>query len=83
MGKFHEIIGKYRTVQMDIKLLDETPVRAMLYGMLTRQIDILKEEIRRLLEFGVIEVGQSDYTSPMILAESPGKDPHSCIVIGS
>ena len=90
IGKFQEIVGKYRAVfssdpgctplvQMDIKLLDETPIRVRPYRMSARQIDILKEEIRRLLELGVIEVGQSDYASPVILVESPGKDPHSCI----
>ncbi|MCP8719654.1 MAG: reverse transcriptase domain-containing protein, partial [Asgard group archaeon] len=90
IGKFQEIIGKYGAVfssdpgctplvEMDIKLLDETPVRARPYRMSQRQICILKEEIRRLLELGVIEVGQSDYASPMILVEVPGKDPRPCI----
>ena len=66
-------------VQMDIKLLDETLVRVRPYQMSARQIDILKEEIRRLLKLAVIEVGESDYASPMILVEYPGKDPCPCI----
>ncbi|GFU71134.1 retrovirus-related Pol polyprotein from transposon 297 [Trichonephila clavipes] len=44
-----------------------------------RQINILREEIKRLLELGVIEIGQSDYTSPLILVESPNKDPRPCV----
>ena len=90
IGKFQEIVGKYRAVfssdpgftplvQMNIKLLDETWVRVRPYPMSPRQIDILKEEIRRLLELGVIKVRQSNYASPMILVESPGKDLHPCI----
>ena len=66
-----EIVGKYKNVfssylgctflvQMNIKLLDETPIRARFYRMSARQIDMLKEEIRRLFELGVVEVGQSD-----------------------
>ncbi|XP_035205467.1 uncharacterized protein LOC118180492 [Stegodyphus dumicola] len=80
IGKFQEVIRKCTfLVEMDIKLLDETPVRVRPYRMSARQTDILKEEIRRLLELGVIEVGQSDYASPMILVEVPGKDPRPCI----
>ncbi|GFX02119.1 hypothetical protein TNCV_1750041 [Trichonephila clavipes] len=47
--------------------------------MSPRQINILREEIKRLLELGVIEIGQSDYTSPLILVESPNKDPRPCV----
>ncbi|GFT11728.1 retrovirus-related Pol polyprotein from transposon 297 [Trichonephila clavipes] len=48
-------------------------------GSVSRQINILREEIKRLLELGVIEIGQSDYTSPLILVESPNKDPRPCV----
>ncbi|GFW93889.1 retrovirus-related Pol polyprotein from transposon 297 [Trichonephila clavipes] len=47
--------------------------------MSPRQINILREEIKRLLELGVIEIGESDYTSPLILVESPNKDPRPCV----
>ncbi|KAF8795001.1 Transposon Ty3-I Gag-Pol polyprotein like [Argiope bruennichi] len=32
-----------------------------------------------MLDLKIIEVGESDYTSPMILVEAPGSDPRSCI----
>ncbi|KAG8196639.1 hypothetical protein JTE90_006549 [Oedothorax gibbosus] len=32
-----------------------------------------------MLEMKVIEPGDSDFTSPMILVEAPGKDPRPCI----
>ncbi|XP_035217346.1 uncharacterized protein LOC118190700 [Stegodyphus dumicola] len=90
IGKFQEDIRKYGAVfssdpgctflvEMYIKLLEETPVKVRPYRMSARQTDILKEEIRRLLELGVIEVGQSDYAWPMILVEVSGKDPRPCI----
>ncbi|GFX58637.1 retrovirus-related Pol polyprotein from transposon 297 [Trichonephila clavipes] len=47
--------------------------------MSPRQINILREEIKHLLELGVIEIGQSDYTSPLILVESRNKDPRPCV----
>ncbi|GBO35270.1 Retrovirus-related Pol polyprotein from transposon 17.6 [Araneus ventricosus] len=32
-----------------------------------------------MLDLGVIEVGGSDFSSPLILVEAPGKDPHPCV----
>ncbi|GFV05394.1 retrovirus-related Pol polyprotein from transposon 17.6 [Trichonephila clavipes] len=40
-----------------------------------RQNEILKNEINRILKLGIIEVGESDYLSPMILVEVAGKEP--------
>ncbi|GFX08937.1 hypothetical protein TNCV_2966481 [Trichonephila clavipes] len=39
-----------------------------------RQNEILNE-INRMLKLGIIEVGESDYMSPMILVEVAGKEP--------
>ncbi|GFV68409.1 retrovirus-related Pol polyprotein from transposon 17.6 [Trichonephila clavipes] len=64
---------------MDIELISDKPVKTKPYRMSPRQINILREEIKRLLELGVIEIGQSDYTSPLILVESPNKDPRPCV----
>lgn len=38
-----------------------------------------EEEIRKLLDLGVIEVGQFDFTSRMILIEVLGKYPCPCV----
>ncbi|GFV92804.1 retrovirus-related Pol polyprotein from transposon 297 [Trichonephila clavipes] len=66
-------------MRMDIELISDKPIKTKPYRMSPRQINILREEIKRLLELGVIEIGQSDYTSPFILVESPNKDPRSCV----
>ncbi|GFV61436.1 retrovirus-related Pol polyprotein from transposon 297 [Trichonephila clavipes] len=65
--------------RMDIELISDKPIKTKPYRMSPRQINILREEIKRLLELGVIEIGQSDYTSPLILVESPNKDPRPCV----
>ncbi|GBL60345.1 Retrovirus-related Pol polyprotein from transposon 297 [Araneus ventricosus] len=36
-------------------------------------------EIKRMLDLKIIEIGQSDYTSPMILVETVGREPRPCI----
>lgn len=71
--------GTTHLMEMDIELITDKPIRARPYRMSPRQIGILREEIKRLLELGVIEIGQSEYTSPIILVECPGKDPRPCI----
>ncbi|GFU75894.1 retrovirus-related Pol polyprotein from transposon 297 [Trichonephila clavipes] len=71
--------GTTHLMRMDIELISDKPIKTKPYRMFPRQINILREEIKRLLELGVIEIGQSDYTSPLILVESPNKDPRPCV----
>ncbi|GFS59583.1 transposon Ty3-I Gag-Pol polyprotein [Trichonephila inaurata madagascariensis] len=47
--------------------------------MSARQTDLLQEEIRKMLKYQVIEIEESDYASPMILVETPGRDPRPYI----
>ncbi|GFW73186.1 retrovirus-related Pol polyprotein from transposon 297 [Trichonephila clavipes] len=71
--------GTTHLMRMDIELISDNPIKTKPYRMSPRQINILQEEIKSLLELGVIEIGQSDYTSPLILVESPNKDPRPCV----
>ncbi|GFY37328.1 hypothetical protein TNIN_403221 [Trichonephila inaurata madagascariensis] len=54
-----------------VRLRGEKPIKTKSYRMSPRQINILKDEIKRLLDLGEIEIGQPDFTSPLILVESP------------
>ncbi|GFX28473.1 hypothetical protein TNCV_1152821 [Trichonephila clavipes] len=76
---FSQDPGMTHLMRMDIELISDKPIKTKPYRMSPRQINILREEIKRLLELGVIEIGQSDYTSPLILVESPNKDPRPCV----
>ncbi|GFY22364.1 retrovirus-related Pol polyprotein from transposon 412 [Trichonephila clavipes] len=71
--------GTTHLMRMDIELISDKPIKTKPYRMSPRQINKLREEIKRLLELGVIEIGQSDYTSPLILEEIPNKDPRPCV----
>lgn len=64
---------------MDIGLTDGTLVPTNLYSMSQRQMEILRNEIQRILDLSLIEAGQSDYATPMILVERPRKDPCPCM----
>ncbi|GFU62639.1 retrovirus-related Pol polyprotein from transposon 297 [Trichonephila clavipes] len=71
--------GKTHLVEHDIELINDVPIKTKPYRMSARQTDLLQEEIRKMLKYQVIEIGESDYASPMLLVETPGKDPRPCI----
>lgn len=78
-GIFSNVPGKTELVEHDIELVNETPTRCKPCRISPRQTEILKSEINKMLRFKVIEAGESDFTSPLILVEVPGKDPRPCI----
>ncbi|GFX46385.1 retrovirus-related Pol polyprotein from transposon 297 [Trichonephila clavipes] len=63
--------GLTNLVEHEIQLVSDQPVRTKPYRMSHRQNEMLK--------LGIIEVGESDYISPMILVEVAGKKPRPCI----
>ncbi|MDW0176561.1 MAG: RNase H-like domain-containing protein, partial [Nitrososphaeraceae archaeon] len=71
--------GMTHLVEHDIKLINDKPIRAKPYRMSPRQNGILSTEIKKMLRMKIIESGESDYTSPMILVETANKDPRPCI----
>ncbi|GFU21982.1 retrovirus-related Pol polyprotein from transposon 297 [Trichonephila clavipes] len=90
MDRLRELLNKYskcfsnnpgltNLVEHEIQLVSDQPVRTKPYRMSHRQNESLKNDINRMLKLGIIEVGESDYMSPMILVEVAGKEPRSCI----
>ncbi|GFW81770.1 retrovirus-related Pol polyprotein from transposon 297 [Trichonephila clavipes] len=90
MDRLRELLNKYskcfsnnlgltNLVEHEIQLVSDQPVRTKPYRMSHRQNEILRNEINRMLKLGIIEVGESDYMSPMILVEVTGKEPRPCI----
>ena len=78
-GIFSNDPGRTHLIEHDIELVSEQPFRIKPYRTSPRQTEILKREIKRMLELKIIEVGESDYVSPLILVEVTGKDPRPCI----
>lgn len=76
---FSEKPGRTNLVVHDIELTATQPVRSKAYRVSPRQRAIIETEIKRMLELDVIEACESDYTSPLILVEVPGKDPRPCV----
>lgn len=76
---FSDRPGNTTVIKHDIELTSEEPISSKPYRCSPVQKQIMKCEIDRMLELGVIVPGESDYTSPLILVQVPGKDPRPCI----
>lgn len=76
---FSNVPGLTNMVKFDIELTEPKAIRSRPYRMSLRQTEILREEIGRMIQMKIVEIGESDFTSPMILVEVPGKDPRPCI----
>ncbi|GFW16451.1 retrovirus-related Pol polyprotein from transposon 412 [Trichonephila clavipes] len=76
---FSNIPGYTDLAEHDIELESERAFIAKCYRMSSRQIEIFKSEVNKMLELKIIEPGESDFTSPLILVEAPGKEARPCI----
>ncbi|GFX61984.1 retrovirus-related Pol polyprotein from transposon 17.6 [Trichonephila clavipes] len=75
----NSLVYDFEDVIQASELVSDQPVRTKPYRMSHRQNEILKNEINRMLKLGIIEVGESDYMSPVILVEVAGEEPRPCI----
>ncbi|GFU40122.1 retrovirus-related Pol polyprotein from transposon 412 [Trichonephila clavipes] len=76
---FSNIPGCTDLAEHDIELESERAIVAKPYRMSPRQIEILKSEVNKMLELKIIEPGESDFTSPLIVVEAQGKEARPCI----
>ncbi|GFW43438.1 retrovirus-related Pol polyprotein from transposon 17.6 [Trichonephila clavipes] len=76
---FSNIPGCTDLAEHDIELESERAIVAKSYRMSPRQIEILKSEVNKMLELKIIEPGESDFTSLLILVEAQGKEARPCI----
>ncbi|XP_040360535.1 uncharacterized protein LOC121048362 [Ixodes scapularis] len=76
---FSDRPGRTDLMTHEIELISTEPVRSKAYRVSPRQKEIIEAEIKHMLDLGVIEPAESDYASPLILVEAPGKDPRPCV----
>lgn len=83
LGKYENLFsvspGRTSLATHDIELTSNIAVRSRPYRMSPRQQAILRNEVERMLDLGVVVPCESEYSSPMIIAEAAGKDPRPCI----
>ncbi|GFU11067.1 retrovirus-related Pol polyprotein from transposon 412 [Trichonephila clavipes] len=81
-GQLKELLYEYSNLFSNIPGCTDLAERAIVakpYRMSSRQIEILKSEVNKMLELKIIEPGESDFTSPLILVEAHGKEARPCI----
>lgn len=76
---FSDKPGRTSLVTHDIEVISDDTVRCKPYRLSESDKVVLKKEVDKMVELGIVEEGTSDYTSPIILVKVPGKDPRPCV----
>lgn len=63
----------------DIEPISDEPIQVKPYWVSPRQADQMTAEVERMLNFEVLEAGNSDCASPMIMVVVPGEDSLPCM----
>lgn len=71
--------GCTNLVKHDIELESVKIIYAQPYKMSPRQMGILKIKVEKMLKMEVIELGESDFASLLILVEVHGRETRPCI----
>lgn len=71
LNKFGDVLtdklGKCNLIDYEIRLLDNEPVRKAPYQLNPMRMEILNQKIKKMLEEGIIEKSNSNYSSPCFL----------------
>ncbi|GFY53240.1 transposon Ty3-I Gag-Pol polyprotein [Trichonephila inaurata madagascariensis] len=70
--------GCTNLTEHDIELESDRPICARPYRLSPRQSEILRAEVEKMLKLNVIEKGESDFTS-LILVKAPKEEARPCI----
>ena len=62
-----------------MELTDETPIRQRLYNADVRSQEIIDDTVNTLLEQGIIEVSESEWSSPVVLVKKPDESYRMCV----
>ena len=71
--------GNTRLEQHNIKLTSDEPIRSRPYPIPYNLRQVIKEEVDKMLELGVIEKSDSPYASPVVLVKKPDGSNRFCI----
>ena len=76
---FSEKTGRTTLMEHDIKLTTDTPVRVKQYPLPYRMMQAVNDEVRSMIELGVIERSESPYCSPVIRVKKKDNTNRFCI----
>ena len=74
-----DVPGRTSLLKCEIKTETTTPVRVKSYPIPHSKIDTVKDEIKQMLDLGVIEPSSSPYNAPIVLAKKKDGTTRFCI----
>lgn len=72
-------LGCYRDTLINLKTTDEEPVHKVPYRVSPKQREIIEEQVKEMLKYGIIQESSSSYASPVVLVDKPEGPPRFCI----
>ena len=78
-GTFSEKPGRTTLMEHDIKLTTDTPLRVKQYPLPYSMMQAVNDEVRSMIELGVIERSESPYCSPVIIVKKKDNTNRFCI----
>ena len=78
-GTFSEKPGRTTLMEHDIKLTTDTPVRVKQHVLPYSMMQAVNDEVRSMIELGVIERSESPYCSPVIIVKKKDNTNRFCI----
>lgn len=76
---FSKVPGRTSLMTHDIELTSSDTKRCKAYRYSPRQEKLMKEAVEQMLAPKLIEPGEGDFVSPMIIVEANGKEPRPCV----
>ena len=76
---FCEIPGKTKTLEHEINLTTDIPVRKKPYQIPHHLVNVFDEEVGSMLKMGIIEPSTSPYCSPVVFVKKPDNSWRLCI----
>lgn len=83
LQEFNQVIsdipGRTTVGSHKIELLDTRPIALKPYIIPLHMVDVLKEEVQKMLDLGIIEESKSSYSSPIIMVKKKDGSVRTCV----
>ena len=83
MNEFSDVLsdipGYTPLIEHDIKTNSEQPIRSKSYAVPFSMRDVVDDEVRKMLELGIIESSDSPYCSPVVLVRKKDNSFRFCV----
>ena len=72
-------LGRTAVIQHEIRMMDSEPIHQQPYRVPVARKEVIKKEIDKMLDMGIIQPSTSPWASPTVLVEKKDGDVHFCV----